>query len=816
MKTSNKRRGVALLIVIGLLALLMISAVAFSIVMRTERSGASNFHHATAARQMLYTALSRAIDDINKDIGNNVYPGWTNEIFISNASNSDDARILSERSLWLIPQIFRKDLETAKPQWVPVVVEGRSVGRYAYIAVNASGLLDANIVFDPATNRWLGGSPKEIQLSSKGQFDVVNETLFQNDRKADGHYAALDELSNFNSGLWGAPTNRISNFEVFSYALEELQPDGKTPKIDISTLAKITSQKTEIINAFKKCGLTSKQAEWAYFGLVDYVDDDSVPAGANDAEKFCRPVTEAVPTLGQYCIYVLYENNAISPELTKHSVAYWCECRFNYPFVGTGAETFDVEIDIEAMSLGITPDEWNGLELNEGHYTTNTFISSADPTSWQTTFLLSEQSIITNSAFINPEVSMATLANVKIKNSSGHVCYQLPGDSNSGSGAPLEVSVLFDKTPFEKNIWSEAIDPRCAWDGRNEFWRPSEDLGPATITLESLKSKPAYSGYSPVFNGESLGSLPNFLLKTPIALAYEKINTDGGRDGSPASQCDPIDAQNRAYVANRELQSVGELGYLPIDRWLTITLYDHGHEHVYQNAIYGEIHNLLPGTKAETNQYHKVLDYFTLSSSNQFSRGLVNLNTRQTNALAAVLQELPLRAEYKDKTTRVRAKGAAGTNPNETDAASDLAKLFVRNGPYQRLSDIGRIWHNVDPMGNYSRNTATLATNDYIRAIAEPCDTAASGLIGVFGEFEREAIIRNTCDLLTTRQQIFTIILRADSFSPKFGFTDIKKGNVLATAHAVAQIWRDPVATDVGGGVKKHKCFVQYFKILEE
>jgi hypothetical protein len=237
---------------------------------------------------------------------------------------------------------------------------------------------------------------------------------------------------------------------------------------------------------------------------------------------------------------------------------------------------------------------------------------------------------------------------------------------------------------------------------------------------------------------------------------------------------------------------------------------------VYQNAIYGEMHNLLPGTKAETNQYHKVLDYFTLSTSNQFLRGLVNLNTRQTNALAAVLQELPLRAEYKDKTTRVRAKGAAGTNPNETDAASDLAKLFVRNGPYQRLSDIGRIWHNVDPIGNYSRNTAILATNAYVRAIAEPCDTAASGLIGVFGEFEREAIIRNTCDLLTTRQQIFTIILRADSFSPKFGFTDIKKGNVLATSHAVAQVWRDPVATDVGGGVKKHKCFVQYFKILEE
>jgi hypothetical protein len=75
---------------------------------------------------------------------------------------------------------------------------------------------------------------------------------------------------------------------------------------------------------------------------------------------------------------------------------------------------------------------------------------------------------------------------------------------------------------------------------------------------------------------------------------------------------------------------------------------------------------------------------------------------------------------------------------------------------------------------------------------------------------DRESVLRNSMGLFTTRQQLFTIILRADSFSAKYGFQDLKHGNVMSTAQAVAQIWRDPMPNADG----RHPCFVRLFKIL--
>ena len=70
MKTSYRqrqgaRRGVALVIVLGMLALMTLLAVAFSIYMRTERMASGNFKSDVRTRQLLHAALTRAIADIN-------------------------------------------------------------------------------------------------------------------------------------------------------------------------------------------------------------------------------------------------------------------------------------------------------------------------------------------------------------------------------------------------------------------------------------------------------------------------------------------------------------------------------------------------------------------------------------------------------------------------------------------------------------------------------------------------------------------------------------------------------------------------------
>ena len=68
--------------------------------------------------------------------------------------------------------------------------------------------------------------------------------------------------------------------------------------------------------------------------------------------------------------------------------------------------------------------------------------------------------------------------------------------------------------------------------------------------------------------------------------------------------------------------------------------------------------------------------------------------------------------------------------------------------------------------------------------------------------------------LYTMRQQIYTIIVRADAMTFEYGgaTTDnpLSSGSVLGSAQAVFQVWRDPVA-DASGS---HPCFVRLCKIL--
>jgi hypothetical protein len=59
-------------------------------------------------------------------------------------------------------------------------------------------------------------------------------------------------------------------------------------------------------------------------------------------------------------------------------------------------------------------------------------------------------------------------------------------------------------------------------------------------------------------------------------------------------------------------------------------------------------------------------------------------------------------------------------------------------------------------------------------------------------DFDREGIVRNSAGMFTARQQLFTILLKADSFTPKFGFNDAEHGTSLASVEAIAHVWRDP------------------------
>lgn len=74
-RTPRARRGSALLVVLGMLAFIIVSAVGFSVFMRNSRLPSSFLRRSSATRLLAKAALARAIDFTDRSIGNNPHPG---------------------------------------------------------------------------------------------------------------------------------------------------------------------------------------------------------------------------------------------------------------------------------------------------------------------------------------------------------------------------------------------------------------------------------------------------------------------------------------------------------------------------------------------------------------------------------------------------------------------------------------------------------------------------------------------------------------------------------------------------------------------
>ena len=871
----DSRAGMALLIVLGLLALLMITGVAFTILMRIERASASNLRHTSAARQMAKGGLAYAIAALNADIGTNRYPNWPDRLYTPSGHDTGfpdnrprlhipegiffsvdeekryvnevtEARVLTAEAARYLPGALRHRAEIirdvngndyARPEWIPVTGGGGNdiIGRYAYVILNTSGLLDANSVHTnsaAAGARWMGADPGELQLDPAVQRDVASVQTFIDKRKMDGRYETLPELAERNNGVNGPA---LANFDVFSYTVPDLMPVEPVPgasqamkdahvklmnnlggnyakkiparRIDISSEAKIKAQQARIEDAFRASGLNATQAHWAYLGLLDYVDTNNEPAGDTDTDKFKRPATEAMPLFSVFAMQVQYEYQDIpNSDDRKHTVNYDIRVFYSYPFqTPRGPFKLDAEVAFEMNpNTGAT---WEELLPPRENVSMNVTATPGVP--FYELKIEKTQTITKKKADGTPAFfGFAAYCRAQTLDGSKPI-RRTPYDYDNGDPVTLNIGMNAGDIADGAVFWSEAVDPRCNWENIYALWRANRDYtweenpgaggNPNEAPLIELQKLIGY----PMPSGPLEYPLNWYLLTTPSAiLDYFKIYTDGMRVGdSQKTHCDPVDPQLRAHVANRPLLSVGELGYLPIGLWLTINLYDHGHINKnLGNTSYPN--NVLPSMG-----YHPVLDYFVIGDPDKGRRGRVNLNSRSPGVLGALFNKLPVQTELHTHTPATPGPVISASNGGACDDAVDLAKWLIAKGPFERLSDLGRFFKDTPQLG--------VASGDYTDPFPLAALKAAVGL-GGFGEFEREALIRNTCNLATLRGQTFTIILRADAFSPRFGKKGVKQGNVLATAMAVAQVWRDTEPMVAADGTKNYPTFVQFFKILNE
>ena len=197
---SSGRSGSALLIVLGMFAFMLVSAVSFSIFMRSSRAPSSYVRRNASARQLVKAALARAMDEIDTAIGNDPFPGvgynhdyggnginqgdrrkndnWHGRVFTpsNEVAHAETVSTLTLEGLGYLPPCLVNEVRywsrhTRTAKWHSL---NYGLGQYAFTAVNVSDLFELNSFID-----FDGVSKQRLNRSSSDHGRVSPTYLFR-------------------------------------------------------------------------------------------------------------------------------------------------------------------------------------------------------------------------------------------------------------------------------------------------------------------------------------------------------------------------------------------------------------------------------------------------------------------------------------------------------------------------------------------------------------------------------------------------------------------------------------------------------------
>ena len=402
MNTSHpSKSGAALVIALGFLAVLTIMILLFAAQTRTERLAGHAYLTTAKTRQLLHTALTRAMEDIDSMATSN-YPPFNAIYSVDNGTLMDDAIEFSTEEDYFprgnstISNGYVSALNSVEWQRVQDA-DANTIGRVGYIIINTSGLLDANSVggvnaAGNLTARAAGTSPKEIQLTSEllpdlnssgdriqtngSTFSAVNgaHAFVYNRNMAWNRFESLrdvEQLNNIDRGdCIDAP---ITSFSTFSFS----------PPVDPRTFMGTNSVTVAEAIPFIRTQLESIAAipdpDFVLNQLRDYLDTDTVPEDSDD--NYTDLSVEPVPMINELaltCNFTFFpqaienvdaDGNPIT-EVTSVIISNYYELELEvwYPFVGyTNADSFSVHIDDPPIESDNIPLELFGLVSDWTH-----------------------------------------------------------------------------------------------------------------------------------------------------------------------------------------------------------------------------------------------------------------------------------------------------------------------------------------------------------------------------------------------------------------------------------------------------------------
>ena len=272
------------------------------------------------------------------------------------------------------------------------------------------------------------------------------------------------------------------------------------------------------------------------------------------------------------------------------------------------------------------------------------------------------------------------------------------------------------------------------------------------------------------------------------------------------------------------IQNLGELGQLCIGPWETISLYS-------------------TETPNEMIDFHTVFDYFTLDKPSTLVPGKVNLNappllmTHQDFS-----RRVKLALEHDDKynfpkkfdmgddtiTSREYVNKTKGINPEPlmaiiygigftySESWEIASRIISQNISYKEKDGKRNLegicyFKDISQIGYSKDNDSLLGfllDNEELFLDSNIIDN-------VYSDYKREMLLGEIAKYVTARGQTFTIVVRSDAFSPKYG--NEKEGVTLASKVAVVEAWRDtePVRDSEGNSLGYHNWHIRSVRIID-
>lgn len=728
-RTNNPhaRRGVALIVVLGILALMMLLGVAFSITMRVERTGAGNYANRVGTRQLVSATLARALEAIDDSMPlspastNHMYPGWS---VLPSSGVGDTVRLGWGRALDYVQAPLTNAALHTRCTWIDLALTEAVKGRGAFLVINESGFVDANRAGGVWT-RLAGETAGELDVASFPS--VLNVTNLFTTRTNDFRYETLQEFAALQSGYGLRIDAQPDYFSVYSRAPRGSLRDDFSVFTNLVYLGDHWSnwtnaiRRAEILTALTNSGIAVADAPFVYTNLLDYADEDSVP---HDVFSAC---TEPVPMLNE----VKFVNSMRRNSPTECTNVVQARIELMFPFVQASMHTFSVtgsiqtvitrtgggppgelvrsRVDIPPTAVGYVPrlptDPVGGDTVRTRPYRLVTARVGQGVTAGTNDVL---------------RVELSMEAYVIVDGASGSFPAGSVVDAvTNGLSVTIDGLRLLNVGEIARSEppSMEARDPRYNF-------HPSDWMAHPT--------------------GDSIGTR-NHWTDQLFVLAH-------------AQRRRGFDWDEKMYVSNRgTLLSAGELGHClrspsVANLFKTIRLCDY--------------------VDTPTLPRDRVLEYFTADPATVM-RGRVNLNARDRAPLYAVWREIPI--DFPESDRHIASA--------EVIAIVDEVETW-RSAPhaFENVADIGALdWRGMSGFGAKS-------------------------------DLEIDSIVAHSARLLTTRHNLFTILLSARPFSMGLGLVADRagEGDWVGDERAIAQVWRDPFPDAEG----RHRFIVQYFRSL--